>query len=49
VTLSGSVKLTAPLAGRRAAYRWQYSTDGGKTVVKGGASDWSAPLSMVVS
>jgi hypothetical protein len=77
-TLSGSVKLTAPLAGRRAAYRWQYSTDGGKTwvdasetlqakttvtglsagttvqfryrsVIKGGASDWSAPLSMVVS
>ena len=77
-TLSGSVKLTAPIAGRRAAYRWQYSTDGGKTwvdasetlqakttvtglpvgttvqfryrsVIKGGASDWSAPLSMVVS
>ena len=77
-TLSGTVKLTAPLAGRRAAYRWQYSTDGGKTwvdasetlqakttltglsagttvqfryrsVIKGGASDWSAPLSMVVS
>ena len=77
-TLSGSVKLTARLAGRRAAYRWQYSTDGGKTwvdasetlqakttvtglpvgttvqfryrsVIKGGASDWSAPLSMVVS
>jgi hypothetical protein len=76
--LSGSVKLTAPVAGRRAAYRWQYSTDGGKTwvdasetlqakttvtglpagttvqfryrsVIKGGASDWSAPLSMVVS
>ena len=77
-TLSGSVKLTAPIAGRRAAYRWQYSTDGGKTwvdasetlqakatvaglpvgttvqfryrsVIKGGASDWSPPLSMVVS
>ena len=77
-TLSGTVKLIAPLAGRRAAYRWQYSTDGGKTwvdasetlqakttvtglpvgttvqfryrsVIKGGASDWSAPLSMVVS
>ena len=76
-TLSGSVKLTAPLAGRRAAYRWQYSTDGGKTwvdasetlqakttltglsagttvqfryrsVIKGGASDWSAPLSLLV-
>ena len=77
-TLSGSVKLIAPLAGRRAAYRWQYSTDGGKTwvdasetlqaktsvtglpvgttaqfryrsIIKGGAGDWSAPLSLVVS
>ena len=77
-TLSGSVKLTAPIAGRRAAYRWQYSTDGGKTwvdasetlqarttltglpvgttaqfryrpVIKGGAGDWSPPLSLVVS
>jgi hypothetical protein len=30
-TVSGSVKLTAPNAGKRAAYLWQYSTDGGKT------------------
>ena len=75
--ISGSVKLTAPIAGKRAAYLWQYSTDGGKTwldasptlqaktsvaglpsgtavqfrfrsVVKGGASDWSAPFSVLV-
>jgi hypothetical protein len=80
----GSSKCRSPQAARahrparRAAYRWQYSTDGGKTwvdasetlqaktavtglpvgttvqfryrsVIKGGASDWSAPLSMVVS
>jgi hypothetical protein len=76
-TVSGSVKLTAPIAGKRAAYLWQYSTDGGKTwldvsptlqakttvtslpsgttvqfrcrsIIKGGASDWSAPISMLV-
>jgi hypothetical protein len=76
-TLSGSVKLTAPIAGRRAAYLWQYSTDAGKTwldasqtlqakatltglpagtsvqfryrsIIKGGAADWSAPVSLLV-
>jgi hypothetical protein len=76
-TVSGSVKLIAPTAGRRGAYLWQYSTDAGKTwlevsptlqakttitglpsgttvqfryrsVIKGGASDWSAPLSLLV-
>jgi hypothetical protein len=76
-TVSGSIKLIAPTAGLRAAYLWQYSTDGGKTwldvsptlqakttvtglpsattvqfryrsVIKGGASDWSAPLSLLV-
>ncbi|HEX8794398.1 MAG TPA: fibronectin type III domain-containing protein [Polyangiaceae bacterium] len=76
-TVSGSVKLIAPTADRRAAYLWQYSTDAGKTwldvsptlqakttvtglpsgttvqfrfrsVSKGGASDWSAPLSLLV-
>jgi hypothetical protein len=29
--VSGSVKLSVPAAARRAAYDWQYSTDGGKT------------------
>ena len=29
--LSGSAKLVAASAGRRASYEWQYSTDGGKT------------------
>ncbi len=29
--VSGSAKLVAPAAGRRASYEWQYSTDGGKT------------------
>jgi hypothetical protein len=76
-TVSGSVKLTAPIGGRRAAYLWQYSTDAGKTwvdvsptlqakatvtglpagtsvqfryrsVIKGGAADWSAPISLLV-
>jgi hypothetical protein len=28
---SGSAKLLAASAGRRASYEWQYSTDGGKT------------------
>lgn len=75
--VSGAVKLTAPTAGPRAAYLWQYSTDAGKSwvdaastlqakatvtglpsattvqfryrsVIKGGASDWSAPLSHLV-
>jgi hypothetical protein len=31
--MSGSAKLVAASAGRRAAYEWQYSTDGGKTWV----------------
>ena len=30
-SVSGSVKLVAPSAGPRAAYDWQWSTDGGKT------------------
>jgi hypothetical protein len=30
---SGSVKLVAASAARRASYEWQYSTDGGKTWV----------------
>jgi hypothetical protein len=30
---SGSAKLVAASAGRRASYEWQYSTDGGKTWV----------------
>jgi len=76
-TVSGSVKLTAPVAGHRAAYLWQFSTDAGKTwidvpptlqsratlsglpagtsvqfryrsVVKGGAADWSPPISLLV-
>ncbi len=76
-TVSGSVKLTAPIAAHRAAYLWQFSTDAGKTwvdasqtlqskvtltglpaattvlfryrsVVKGGAADWSAPISLLV-
>ncbi len=29
--LSGSAKLVAPSAGRRASYEWQFSNDGGKT------------------
>jgi hypothetical protein len=29
--ISGSAKLVAAAAGRRAGYEWQYSTDGGKT------------------
>jgi hypothetical protein len=29
--LSGTARLVAASAGRRAAYEWQYSTDGGKT------------------
>jgi hypothetical protein len=32
-TVSGSAKLVAASAGRRASYEWQYSTDGGKTWV----------------
>ena len=76
-TVSGSVKLIAPTADRRAAYLWQYSTDAGKTwldvpptlqakttvtglpsgttvqfryrsVIKGGAGDWSPPFSLLV-
>jgi hypothetical protein len=31
--VTGSVKLTAPSAARRASYNWEYSTDGGKTWV----------------
>ena len=31
--VSGSAKLTATVAARRAAYDWEYSTDGGKTWV----------------
>jgi hypothetical protein len=30
-SVSGSVKLVAPFAGPRAAYDWEWSTDGGKT------------------
>ena len=30
-SLSGSVKVVAPSAARRASYDWQWSTDGGKT------------------
>ena len=30
-SVSGPVKLVAPVAGPRAAYDWQWSTDGGKT------------------
>jgi hypothetical protein len=29
--VTGSAKLVAPSAGRRAAYEWEYSVDGGKT------------------
>jgi len=29
--ISGSIHIVAPSAGGRAAYDWQYSTDGGKT------------------
>jgi hypothetical protein len=32
-SVSGSVKVVAPAAARRASYEWQYSTDGGKTWV----------------
>jgi hypothetical protein len=31
--VSGSVKIVAPAAARRASYEWQYCTDGGKTWV----------------
>jgi len=31
--VSGSAKITAVVAARRASYEWQYSTDGGKTWV----------------
>jgi len=31
--ISGSVKIVAPAAARRASYEWQYSADGGKTWV----------------
>jgi hypothetical protein len=31
--LSGQAKLTAPSAGNRSAYDWEYSVDGGKTWV----------------
>jgi hypothetical protein len=31
--VSGSVKVVAPAAARRASYEWQYSVDGGKTWV----------------
>jgi hypothetical protein len=37
-SVSGSVKVVAPSAGRRAAYDWQYSTDGGKTWIVGSVS-----------
>ncbi|HLK35695.1 MAG TPA: fibronectin type III domain-containing protein [Polyangiaceae bacterium] len=76
--VSGSVQLVAPKAGNRAAYEWQYSSDGKKTwmscpttvqattiirglapassvffryrtVTKDGTSDWSDPLSRIVS
>jgi hypothetical protein len=30
-SVSGSAKITAVVAARRASYEWQYSTDGGKT------------------
>jgi hypothetical protein len=75
--LSGTVKLIAPRAGKRASYEWECCTDAGKTwatlpptlqagtavaglvpgaivqfryraVTKTGASDWSAPVSMIV-
>ncbi|HEX3343024.1 MAG TPA: hypothetical protein VHS09_00575 [Polyangiaceae bacterium] len=36
--VSGSAKLTATIAARRASYEWQYSTDGGKTWVSAPAS-----------
>jgi hypothetical protein len=36
--MSGSAKLVAASAGRRASYEWQYSTDGGKTWVIAPAS-----------
>jgi hypothetical protein len=32
-SVSGSAKITAVVAARRASYEWQYSTDGGKTWV----------------
>jgi hypothetical protein len=32
-SVSGTVKVVAPAAARRASYEWQYSTDGGKTWV----------------
>jgi hypothetical protein len=32
-TVSGAVKVVAPLAARRSSYEWEYSTDGGKTWV----------------
>jgi hypothetical protein len=31
--VSGTAKVTAPVAARRASYDWEYSTDGGKTWV----------------
>jgi len=37
-TMSGSAKLVAASAGRRASYEWNYSTDGGKTWVIAPAS-----------
>ena len=36
--LTGSVKLVAPSAGRRAAYEWEYSTDGGSATWVAGAA-----------
>ncbi len=36
--MSGSVEVVAPTAGRRAAYEWQYSVDGGKTWVEASPS-----------
>jgi hypothetical protein len=37
-TVSGSAKLTATVAARRASYDWEYSTDGGKTWVSAPSS-----------
>jgi hypothetical protein len=36
--VSGSIELTAPLAARRGAYEWQYSTDGGKSWIESAPS-----------
>jgi len=36
--VSGSAKLTATIAARRASYNWEYSTDGGKTWVSAPSS-----------